>query len=293
MNWQKSLKKRLKVNEPLKDKTTFRIGGQAQFFAEPRDTDELCSLVRFAKDNKIRVFIIGAGSNILVDDAGLKGMVLRLSAPAFRSCTFEGSLARPKSGMLLAQLIRKAQAHSLSGPENFIGIPGTVGGALVMNAGAWGKSIGDLVEDVQVMDYNGLIKTFKKKEIKFSYRASNLAKYIVLGATLRLERADRDKVSATMKKFLAKRRQSQDNTLPNAGCIFKNPHNDSAGRLIDLCGLKGRCIGEAKISEKHANFMLNTGNARTVDVLKLMCLARRCVKNKFKVDLKPEIKVWH
>jgi UDP-N-acetylmuramate dehydrogenase len=181
----------------------------------------------------------------------------------------------------------------LAGLEFLAGIPGTVGGALAMNAGAWGRSIGELVEKATVMDYNGDIEVLTKKQMKFSYRNSSLQKYIILNIYLKLKKKNKRIINEKITGYLAQRRNSQDNSLPNAGCIFKNPSERiSAGRLIDLCGLKGRNIGDAFISLRHANFVLNKGNARARDVLKLMELAKREVRKKYRINLEPEIKIW-
>ncbi|MCX5705929.1 MAG: UDP-N-acetylmuramate dehydrogenase [Candidatus Omnitrophica bacterium] len=292
MNWRKDLNLGIKPNQLLKDKTTFRIGGKAEVFACPKDEEILRKLVIFARKDKLPVFILGAGSNILAADSGLKGLVIRLSSSAFTGFKFDGNLVRVGCGLMLTRLIQEARRRSLSGVERLTGIPGTVGGAMVMNAGAWGKSIADSVKEVTVMDYNGRILVIRKDNAGFVYRNSKLGKYIVLEAVLSLVKKDKRKIAGAVKKILAQRHQSQDNTLPNAGCIFKNPAKDSAGRLIDACGLKGRRAGRAVISKKHANFILNLGSAKSRDVLKLMELARRSVRNKFKVVLEPEIKIW-
>jgi len=292
MNWRKDLNLGIKPNQLLKDLTTFRIGGKAKVFACPKNEEALRKLVISARKDKLPVFILGAGSNILAADSGLKGLVIRLDSPAFTALVFNGNLARAGGGLMLARLIQEARRRSLSGVERLAGIPGTVAGAVVMNAGAWGRSIADSVKEVRVMDYNGKIKIIRKNNAGFVYRSSKLAKYIVLDAVLRLVKKDKRKITGAVKKILAQRHQSQDNTLPNAGCIFKNPAKDSAGRLIDACGLKGRRSGGAVISQIHANFILNSRNAKSRDVLRLMELVKRSVRDKFKVVLEPEIKLW-
>lgn len=291
-NWQKDLSLGIKPDQLLKEHTTFRIGGKAKVFASPKDEASLRKLLIYAKKSGSEIFILGAGSNILAADSGVRGLVIKLDSPAFTKLKFHGNKACSGSGLRLARLIREARRRSLSGVEQLTGIPGTVGGALVMNAGAWGRCIGDSVKEVRVMDYNGKIRVIRRDGAGFVYRDSKLGKYIVLEAVLKLAKSDKGKICGSIKKILAQRRQSQDNTLPNAGCVFKNPVKDSAGRLIDACGLKGRRIGRAAISQKHANFILNSGNARSADVLKLLELARRAVKNRFKVTLEPEIKLW-
>jgi len=292
MNWLKHLNSKIKFDEPLKNKTTFKIGGKAKFFCQPQNRADLRSLLTSAKKHKTPIFIAGAGSNLLISDKGLQAAVVKLSSPSFKKISFKDRRVKVGSGLMLGQLVKKAQDRALSGTEFLAGIPGTVGGALVMNTGAWGKNIGDLVEEVEVMDYNGKIRVLNKKQIKFAYRRSGLEKFIILVATLKLTKKDKSKIFQDLKKNLENRRNSQDNSYPNAGCIFKNPFGESAGRLIDLCGLKGRKIGGACISDRHANFILNRGNATAEDVLKLISLIRKEVKQKFDINLQPEIKIW-
>jgi len=292
MNWQKSLKGKVRLQEPLKDKTTFKIGGRAEVFVEPKNKDQLKADVILASSNKVPVFILGAGSNILVDDLGVKGIVIRLRSKEFKNISFSGNKVRVGAGVALIQLIRESAKHSLSGLEFLAGIPGSVGGALMMNAGSWGSCIGDLVEEVMVMGYNGKIKIIGCKSIKFAYRNSGLDRYIILSATFKLSKKDKSVINKSIKNLLAKKTLNQDNSSPNAGCVFKNTSGESAGKLIDLCGLKGRRVGGAAVSEKHANFFLNKNNASAKDVLELMEIAKLQVKKQFDINLKPEIKIW-
>ena len=290
MNWPKELK--VRVNHPLKDKNTFRVGGSAQFFSEPIDAAELSLLIKLAGKNKIPAYTLGAGSNLLISDKGVKGLVLRLNSPYFKNISREKEFIRAGSGVMLGELIRFAKSKSLQGAEFLTGIPGTLGGALAMNAGCWGRSIGDLVVDAQVMSKRGEIKTLSRKEIEFSYRKSSLSGYIILSALLKLKKGSAAEIKKNINRFLASRRKTQDLTSPNAGCIFKNPKNNSAGMLIDLCGLKGKHAGGAFISERHANFILNKNKASAADVLGLMRMVKQRVKDKFGLILQPEIEVW-
>ncbi len=292
MSWLKKLKGKVRLAEPLKNHTTFKIGGPAKFFIEPKDTQDLRNLILSARACKIPIFLIGAGSNILVSDKGVRGVVLCLSSVNFKKMSAKGRYLCAGAGLLLRQFLSKAQERGLSGAEFLAGIPGTIGGALAMNAGAGGSCIGNLVESVRVMDWTGSIKIMKRKDIRFSYRSSNLSRYIILEACFRLDKKNKSLVRQNIAKYLNLRRNAQDVSLPNAGCIFRNPTTKQAGLLIDLCGLKGKSAGSVKISEKHANFILNKGNAKAVDVLKLMRLIKKKVKERFKIDLKPEIKIW-
>jgi len=292
MLWPKNLKKKIRTKINLAQCTSFKIGGPARFFFEPENIKSLQEVLVYVKKAKIKVFILGAGSNILVNDSGVKGIVIRLNSDSFRFVTYKETCVTLGAGVRLNQLIWQTQARGLSGLEFLIGIPGTLGGALVGNAGAWGKEIKELVKEVSVLNYNGKLITLRGKKLKFAYRKSNLNKYIIISAKLKLEIAKKKKINFKIKEYLLKRKKIQDNRLPNAGCIFKNPFKNSAGFLIDSCGLKGRQKGRALISKTHANFILNSGRAKSSQVRALMNLMQKKVKEKFKVILKPEIKIW-
>ncbi|TRZ96389.1 UDP-N-acetylmuramate dehydrogenase [bacterium] len=294
MNWWKDLKGKVRQGELLKRHTTFKIGGPAKLFIEPLDRDDLKSLLTLKKRYKIPLLLIGAGSNILVSSKVINAVVVRLSSPFFKKISFCGNILEAGSGTLLRDAILAAARRGLSGGEFLAGIPGTLGGALVMNAGMGNSdfSIGDLVESIEAMDYHGKVIRLTKKDIKFGYRCSNLTKYIILSVRLRLARRTKRQAMGKIKEYWLCRRLVQDLSSPNAGCIFKNPPGYSAGRLIDSCGLKGRKAGGARISLKHANFILNDHQADSADVLRLMQLVGKQVKAKFKVNLEPEIKVW-
>lgn len=292
MTWWKKLSGSVRLKEPLANKTTFKIGGEAEFFVEPRDYADLKLALNLAKRHHVPILVIGAGSNILISDSRIGALVLRLSSPFFKRVISSGNFLQSGSGVLLSELILAAARSGLSGIEFLAGIPGTVGGALSMNAGAWGRSIADLVESVEVMDYNGVKRALDKKDIRFGYRKSSLAKSIVLNACLRLAKRNKKEIKDNIRQYILKRRSAQDNSLPNIGCIFKNPAKEPAGKLIDLCGLKGSGVGGAFISGRHANFILNRGNASSSDVLELIRLIQGKVKQKFNINLEPEIKIW-
>jgi UDP-N-acetylmuramate dehydrogenase len=292
MLWPQNLNKEIKTKVNLAGFTSFKIGGPAKFFFEPQSLKELQEALIFAKHVGVKVFILGAGSNILVNDTGLDGLVIKLGGKDFKKVYIKGTCIVAASGLKLNQLILFAKDQGLSGLEFLSGIPGTLGGALVGNAGAWGKSIGELVREVIVLDYNGKLKLLEAKSLKFAYRESNLNKYIIIGARLQLFSKTKDKISAKLKEYLLERSKAQDRGKACAGCVFKNPAHDSAGKIIELCGLKGRRKGGAVISKLHANFILNTGKAKSRDVLSLMNLIRREAKKKFQVNLEPEIKIW-
>lgn len=259
MNWHRGLSGQIRKNESLKKHTTFKIGGRADFFISPNDARDLEFIVKQAKIHKIKIRVIGSGSNILVSDRGIDCAVIALNSGYFKKIVFKGNKLYAGAGVLISEAVLSSRKRSLSGLEFLTGIPGTVGGALVMNAGAQNKKIGDLVESVLVMDNNCRFKTLSKKALSFGYRSSNLEKYIILAVTLKLRKDSRVKILKRIKGYLKQRYTSQEWRLPSAGCVFKNPTADSAirpaspaGRLIDACGLKGKgrgCPGFFKARE--------------------------------------------
>jgi len=294
MSWWKNLKGKVLFNEPLAPRTTYGIGGKAAFFIEPRDTQDLKTAVLALKKEGIRFFIIGAGSNLLIKDNALEAAVISLSSPHFKKVFFLDEMVEAGAGVMLVSLIKSCADKGLSGLEFLTGVPGTLGGALCMNAGQAkeGYSISDVVESVTVMDDKAAIKKMPRSKIKFSYRHSSLSRYIILGVGLRLQGQDKEKIKEEIRKYAVYRKGSQGAAARSAGCVFKNPEGDSAGRLIDACGLKGRRAGGAVISTEHANFILNKGRASARDVLTLMRLVKKEVKDKFGIILREEVKIW-
>jgi len=293
MNWQKDLKIKPERKVLLKNHTTFKIGGPADYFFCPKSRNQLKLLIKAAKRYKIPILVIGAGSNILASDKGVRTIVVKLSAKTFKKTSIRNNSVYAASAVTLPQLINICQKHGLSGLENLVGVPGTVGGALVMNASAWGRDIKDTLREVEVMDRDGRIKILKKAAVSFGYRKSGLGKYIILGARFDLTKIPPPEIKNRMLLYIKQRRSSQDLSYPSAGCIFKNPSGKSAGRLIDACGLKGMRLGDAAVSGKHANFIVNLGKAGSEDVIGLMKLIETKVRNKFNINLKPEIKIWN
>jgi UDP-N-acetylmuramate dehydrogenase len=281
-----------KSGELLSRHTTFRIGGPAQYWVEPEDVMELRELLAWCKKNKKSARVIGAGSNILAADRGVRGVVVRLKSPCFTSINSVGSLCVAGAGAPLSALIAYCTRQGLSGVEFLSGIPGTVGGALAGNAGTKDACIGDLVEFVIVMDYNGNIRKRSAADLDFSYRHSSLRNCVVLQACLKLVKKNRTAIRATISRYAGSRRKSQGKPWLSAGCCFKNPAGDSAGRLIDACGLKGARSGHAVVSEAHANFILNDGSATACDVLALIRRIGTGVNRRFGIRLEPEIKIW-
>lgn len=301
MKWWKPLKGRVKIKEKLNRHTTLRIGGPAGFFIYPEDAADLKLLLNLLKRGKMPFLLIGAGSKILASDKGFRGVVISLDSPYFKEIRCRGNYLEAGAAVELAKLLSVTEKLSLSGAEFLAGIPATIGGALVMNAGISRRTkdakikrldISQLVTEVTVMDYNGNIKRLKRKEINFGYRSSSLSECIVLSARLKLRKKDKRQIAQYLKEYLDYRKSTQDPSWLSAGCVFKNPKGYSAGRLIDLCGLKGKKIGGASVSMRHANFIVNRGGAKSGDILRLMALISEKVRLKFNIELEPEIKIW-
>ena len=266
----------------LKKYTTFKIGGNARFFAEPETADEIRSLFAWCREFKIPYFVLGKGSNVLFNDEGYEGLVIRLS--------------KFNAGNSLHSLIQTAANQGLGGLEKLEGIPGTIGGAIFMNAGAHGQQISDCIKSVTSITANGEIKTRTKEECEFSYRSSifkKLSTPTILSAEFNFTPMPKETINKNRKEVLAWRKSKQPLQYPNAGSIFKNPaDNLSAGALIESCNLKGFSIGDAQISELHANFIVNKGSATAKDVKALMEKIVQSVKETRSVDLEPEIIVF-
>jgi UDP-N-acetylmuramate dehydrogenase len=280
----------VKFKELLAKHTSLRIGGPAEYFVEVANRNELANLLKIAKKYNSKVFLLGAGTNVLVKDRGIKGIVIRLLGD-FRKIQFKNRSVFVGAGVGLFQLLKISAEHNLEGIEFLAGIPGTVGGALVMNAGNPKEGIGNLVDSVKIMKPNGKIQIFKKKDLHFSYRRSNFPKgSLILSCWLRLKKSKKETIIKVIKERLKERWGKQPRGY-SAGSVFKNPPDDYAGRLIEKAGLKGVKYGDAYISEKHANFILNRGKAKAKDVLYLIRKIKNTVKNKFGVDLELEIKI--
>ena len=281
---------RIRFSEPLAKHTHFGIGGEATAYIEVSTMSELAALARFHKQWDVPVAIIGRGSNLLVSDTGFKGISIRLVG-ALAKLEINGNVISVGAGLSLPRLSKTMSRHGLSGVEFALGIPGSVGGALIMNAGAWGSSFGDVVKNVTVMDNTGKLITLTHDEAHFEYRHSGLDAYFcVTGATLELEPGNADAITAQMQAFYKQKVETQPFAEENAGCMFKNPPGDSAGRLIDISGLKGYRIGGAEVSTVHGNFILNIDNATAEDILKLVAYIQNQVREKTGVSLQTEVK---
>jgi UDP-N-acetylmuramate dehydrogenase len=292
MNLPMNLPVRCKKAVPLSKHTTFLIGGPAQYWVEPADAAQLERLLAWCRKNKKNVRIIGAGSNILASDRGVKGVIVRLTGPFFTAISRTRGGCLVGAGTTLASLVAYCTQQGLSGAEFLSGIPGTVGGALAGNAGTRDKSIGDLVEFVLGLDYNGAMRKLTAADLAFSYRSSNLNDCVIVQACLKLVKRNKAAIRNTIARYAEARKKDQGPGWRSAGCVFKNPKSDSAGRLIDACGFKGARIGSAVVSRRHANFILNEGRATSADVLALMRRITAGVQRRFGIRLEPEIKIW-
>ena len=282
---------KLRFDEPLSKHNYFGIGGNAAAYFEVSTTDELAYVAQLKKRCNVPVAIIGRGSNLLVSDAGYSGIVVRLIGE-FNRLEFNQNRVEVGAGVSLPRLSKIAASHGLSGVEFALGIPGSVGGALIMNAGAWGSSFGDLVERVQAMTDEGELINLSRDDAQFSYRRSGLKPYFcVTGATLTLTPGDAKEVDNLMQDLYNQKITSQPFAEENAGCMFKNPPGHSAGKLIDECGLKGHRIGGAEVSKIHGNFILNLDDATAHDVLSLVRHIQDHVKQERGVNLEMEVQL--
>ena len=282
---------KLRFDEPLSKHNYFGIGGNAAAYFEVSTADELAYVARLKKRWDVPVTIIGRGSNLLVSDAGYRGIAVRLIGE-FNRLKFDQNRVEVGAGVSLPRLSKTAASRGLSGVEFALGIPGSVGGGLIMNAGAWGSSFGDLVERVQAMTATGELIDLSRDEAHFTYRHSGLKTYFcVTGATLNLTPGDAEEVASLMQDLYNQKITSQPFAEENAGCMFKNPPGHSAGKLIDECGLKGHRVGGAEVSKIHGNFILNLDDATAHDVLSLVRHIQAHVKRERGVDLEMEVQL--
>ena len=278
-------------NEPMNKHTTFRIGGNADVFVTPDTTEGLMSVVGYVKGNNIPYYIIGNGSNLLVKDRGFRGVIIQLYKN-FADIEVEDNIVTAKAGALLSSVAKTAMNNSLSGMECLSGIPGTIGGAICMNAGAYGGEMKDIVVETRVIN-NGRLETISNKDSEFGYRKSRIMaeNMIVVETTIRLEKGNKDEIQAKMKELMLKRNEKQPVELPSAGSTFKRPEGYFAAKLIDDSGLRGFSVGQAQVSPKHCGFVVNNGGAAAKDVIELMDKVSQVVYDKFGVKLEPEVRI--
>lgn len=279
-------------NEPLAPYTWLRLGGKAQLFAEPTSVDELARLVKRCRQDGIGVRLLGGGSNLLVRDEGVPGMVIHLAAAAFGKITVDKRRITAGGGAKLAHVISTAAREGLAGLEHLVGIPGTVGGALHTNAGTHGGDIGQATVSATVMTRQGEMVTRARNELRFGYRDSSLDELVVLEATFELEPRDSAALTKHMQQIWILKRASQPSGDQGAGCIFKNPGGTSAASLIEAAKMTTACCGDAEISQRNANYIVVGPRAKAGDVLSLIDLVRQGVAEKMGVELEPAIEIW-
>ncbi len=280
------------LNEPMSGHTTFRVGGPAQYFVTPMDTEELSQIVALCKAEKTPFFMLGHGSNILVSDKGISGVVIGLYKN-YSKYSIIGNTVNAQAGVMLNKLGQDIRDAGLTGFEFASGIPGTLGGAVMMNAGAYGGEMKNIIDSVSLMDYDGNLLKKSCEEMDFSYRHSIVEdeNLIVLSATLKLSKGNIRDINDKMQELATARKTKQPLEYPSAGSTFKRPEGYFAGKLIMDAGLAGYSVGDAQVSEKHCGFVINKGHAKAEDVLKLIDDVKNTVYDKFQVELEPEVRI--
>ena len=279
-------------DEPMRKHTTFRIGGNADIFVRPESKEQIAEILRLCRSQEVPYFILGNGSNLLVGDKGFRGVVINIM-DNMNDIKVDGGIIKAQAGAMLIKVSRAARDNLLTGLEFASGIPGTIGGAIYMNAGAYGGEMKDVVIQVTAMDADGEIYTFGADELEFSYRHSVIQQrdLIVLDVTMKLEAGDRKSIDDRMSELAVARRTKQPLEYPSAGSTFKRPEGYFAGKLIMDAGLRGYRVGDAQVSEKHCGFVVNRGNATADDVIKLIDDVKAKVSEEYDVVLEPEVRM--
>lgn len=278
-------------NEPMSKHTTFRIGGKADVFVTPNSDKSLLDCVNYVMNNNIPYYIVGNGSNLLVRDNGFRGVIIQLYK-GFSDILVKNDVIVAKAGALLSAVARTALNNSLTGMECLSGIPGTIGGAICMNAGAYGGEMKDIVVETKVIN-KGRFETISNKESEFGYRKSRIMaeNMIVTETVIKLEKGNKEEIEAKMKELMSQRNLKQPVELPSAGSTFKRPEGYFAAKLIDDCGLRGFSVGKAQVSPKHCGFVVNNGGSTAKEVIELMDKVSQTVYEKFGVKLEPEVRI--
>lgn len=282
----------VKQNEPMKKHTTFRMGGDADIFVEPDNVEAVQNVIKLCKEKNIPWYVIGNGSNLLVSDEGFRGVILQIGS---RLCAYEKEQGvwKVQAGAMLTKIAKEMAKEGYKGMEFAVGIPGTVGGAVTMNAGAYGGEIKDTIVKVVVVDKNGEVITLSKEELQLGYRTSVIAKegYVVLEAEFSLEQGDTEEIMKICNENTKARVEKQPLEYPSAGSTFKRPEGYFAGKLIMDAGLRGFSVGDAQVSEKHCGFLINKGNATASDMCQLIEHVQKVVKENYGVTLETEVKM--
>lgn len=294
LNKTLNIDEKIIFDEPMKKHTSFKIGGNADYFIKVNSKEELILAIKYAKEKEIPITIIGNGSNLLVKDKGIRGLVIKIDIQNLKIEKLENqAVVTVGAGYKMMPLAIKLMNEEISGFEELSGIPGTIGGAIYMNAGAYGKEIRDLILSTRCIDLEGNIFELSNEEQKFNYRDSifNKKDYIVLETTLKLKYGKKQEINNKMKEYLNQRKEKQPLEYPTAGSSFKRKDGIITAKLIDECGLKGYKIGGAKISEKHAGFIINYDNATAKDVLDLIKYVKEKVYEKYGIKIEEEVKI--
>lgn len=292
MSWWHEWADRIEPDADIGAMTWYRIGGRARWLAHPQSAEELARMRQAALDAGFPFRVLGRGANILIRDEGVDGVVVRLDAPRFTRIDVRGSRVRVGGGVDLMRLCKLCARRGLSGIEGLAAIPATVGGAVRMNAGGRYGQFGDVVDRAEVLTVDGSVHEVDRKQIGFGYRSWGLGRSVVLGVELELTPDEPARVWERFREYWRVKRATQPVGERSAGCVFRNPPNESAGHLIDLAGLKGRTIGGARVSERHANFIVASSRARAADVIRLAEHVREQVRRCFGCELEYEMEVW-
>ena len=279
-------------DEPLAPLTWLKVGGPAQRMIQPRSVDELVAVVRTCHENGVTVHVLGGGSNLLVRDEGVSGVVIRLSDPVFSQVSIEGTRLRAGAGAMLSHVISESVKGGLAGLDTLVGIPGTIAGAIKGNAGGRSGEIGEHLHSVTVVTAQGEKFIRQGDELVFEYRRSSINELCVVEAEFELTQDNPDDIAERMRKLWVMKKSTQPLSFQSAGCVFKNPRGLSAGALIEQAGLKGMKIGQCEVSDRHGNFIVTEPGAKSADVLKLIDLMRTKVSEAHGVDLELELQVW-
>ena len=292
MNFLSGFEKIVETKHPLAKETWYGLGGPADYFIRPENTEQLAQVVRRCNENKVPIYVLGYGSNLLVSDQGVRGAVIQLKGENFSQINFVKEQVIAGAGVELSRLILTCAKKGLSGLEPLTGIPGSIGGAVRMNSGGNFGDIGTVVESVTLMDKNGKVSEKKKPDLQFDYRQTNITAKFILEAKINMAPGDPEQITKTIKENWVYKKNNQPLNTVNSGCIFKNPRGLSAGAMIDRAGLKGLQIGGAIVSEKHANFFIAQKGCTSQDVLRLIDVVKEKVLKQFNVELELEIEIW-
>jgi len=292
MNIFSGLEEIVETNYQLAKRTWYGLGGPSDYFIRPKTVEQLKKVVHRCNENEVPIYVMGLGSNLLISDEGLRGAVIKLESQQFAQIHFNGEQITAWAGTELSKLVLTCVQKGLSGLEALTGIPGSVGGAVKMNAGGHFGDFGRAIEAITLMDKWGNVFEKRKPELAFDYRSTNIAAKFILNAQCELSKSDPEQIMKTVKEVWIYKKNNQPLNTRNAGCIFKNPAGAAAGALIDRAGLKGMQIGGAVVSEKHANFIIAREGCKSDDVMKLIDKVRQTVKEKSGIELELEIEIW-